>query len=103
MANDYRRFNFEAYAYRTTNYGKSWTRIVDSDDVESYALCIIEHPEENNLMFLGTDDGLYVSINAGDDWVKYTNGFPTVSVKDLAIQERENDLVIVHLVVRLGF
>ncbi|WP_405352154.1 WD40/YVTN/BNR-like repeat-containing protein [Nonlabens sp. Asnod3-H03] len=94
VANDYRRFNFEAYAYRTTNYGKSWTRIVDSDDVESYALCIIEHPEENNLMFLGTDDGLYVSINAGDDWVKYTNGFPTVSVKDLAIQERENDLVI---------
>ena len=94
MANDYRRFNFEAYAYRTTNYGKSWTRIVDKDDVESYALCIIEHSEENNLMFLGTDDGLYVSINAGDDWVKYTNGFPTVSVKDLAIQERENDLVI---------
>ncbi|GAK89057.1 hypothetical protein JCM19297_3581 [Nonlabens ulvanivorans] len=94
VANDYRRFNFEAYAYRTTNYGKSWTRIVDNDDVESYALCIIEHPEENNLMFLGTDDGLYVSINAGDDWVKYTNGFPTVSVKDLAIQERENDLVI---------
>ncbi|EAS19236.1 conserved hypothetical protein [Flavobacteria bacterium BBFL7] len=94
VANDYRRFNFEAYAYRTTNYGKSWTRIVDKDDVESYALCIIEHPEENNLMFLGTDDGLFVSINAGDDWVKYTNGFPTVSVKDLAIQERENDLVI---------
>ncbi|MBF4985778.1 hypothetical protein FNJ87_16085, partial [Nonlabens mediterrranea] len=94
VANDYRRFNFEAYAYRTTNYGKSWTRIVDKDDVESYALCIIEHPEENNLMFLGTDDGLYVSIDAGDDWVKYTNGFPTVSVKDLAIQERENDLVI---------
>ncbi|MGJ8685180.1 MAG: WD40/YVTN/BNR-like repeat-containing protein [Nonlabens sp.] len=94
VANDYRRFNFEPYAYRTTNYGKSWTRIVDKDDVESYALSIIEHPLEDNLMFLGTDDGLYVSINAGVDWVKYTNGFPTVSVKDLVIQERENDLVI---------
>jgi photosystem II stability/assembly factor-like uncharacterized protein len=75
VANDYRRFNFEPYAYRTTNYGKSWTRIVDKNDVISYALSIIEHPEENNLMFLGTDDGLYVSIDAGANWTKYTNGF----------------------------
>ena len=94
VANDYRRFNFEPYAYRTTNYGKSWTRIVDKDDVISYALCIIEHPEENNLLFLGTDDGLYVSIDAGDNWTKYTNGFPTVSVKDLVIHPREDDLII---------
>lgn len=94
VANDYRRFNFEPYAYRTTNYGKSWTRIVDQDDVISYALSIIEHPEENNLMFLGTDDGLYVSIDAGENWTKYTNGFPTVSVKDLVIHPREDDLII---------
>ena len=94
VANDYRRFNFEPYVYRTTNYGKSWTRIVDKNDVISYALSIIEHPEENNLMFLGTDDGLYVSIDAGANWTKYTNGFPTVSVKDLVIHPREDDLVI---------
>jgi photosystem II stability/assembly factor-like uncharacterized protein len=94
VANDYRRFNYEAYAYRTTNYGKTWTRIVDNDDVKSYALSIVEDPKENNLLFLGTDDGLYVSINAGGDWVKYTNGFPTVPVKDLVIHPREDDLVI---------
>ncbi|MFT7082417.1 MAG: hypothetical protein ACJAT0_000892, partial [Nonlabens sp.] len=94
VANDYRRFNFEPYAYRTTDYGKNWTRIVDQDDVISYVLCIIEHPEENNLVFLGTDDGLYVSIDAGDNWTKYTNGFPTVSVKDLVIHPREDDLII---------
>lgn len=94
VANDYRRFNYSAYAYRTTNYGKTWKRIVNDNDTQSYALSIIEHPKENNLMFLGTDDGLYVSINAGKEWTKYTNGFPTVSVKDLVIQERENDLVI---------
>jgi photosystem II stability/assembly factor-like uncharacterized protein len=94
VANDYRRFNFEPYAYRTTDYGKNWTRIVDQDDVISYVLCIIEHPEENNLIFLGTDDGLYVSIDAGDNWTKYTNGFPTVSVKDLVIHPREDDLII---------
>ncbi|WP_194852393.1 WD40/YVTN/BNR-like repeat-containing protein [Nonlabens antarcticus] len=94
IANDYRRFNYEPYAYRTTNYGKSWNRIVDKDDVQSYTLSIIEDPKENNLMFLGTDDGLYVSIDAGDNWTKYTNGFPTVSVKDLVIHPREQDLVI---------
>ncbi len=94
VANDYRRFNFTPYVYRTTNYGKTWQLIVDKDDVISYALCIIEDPKEKNLLFLGTDDGLYISIDAGNSWKKWTNGFPTVSVKDLVIQERENDLVI---------
>ena len=67
---------------------------VDSDDVESYALSIIQDKKSPNLIFLGTDDGLYVSIDNADSWKKWTNGFPTVPVKDLVIQERENDLVI---------
>ena len=94
VANDYRRFNYSPYAYRTTNYGKTWTRIVDEDDVQSYTLSIVEDPKEPNLLFLGTDDGLYISIDAGNKWQKWTNGFPTVSVKDLVIHPRENDLVI---------
>ena len=94
IANDYRRFNYTPYAYRTKDYGKSWTRIVDATDVESYALSIIEDPENPNLVFLGTDDGLYISFNAGEKWQKWTEGFPTVSTKDLAIHPREHDLVI---------
>ncbi|WP_299055518.1 hypothetical protein [uncultured Polaribacter sp.] len=94
IANDYRRFNYTPYAYRTKNYGKSWERIVDEKDVASYTLCILEDPKNENLLFLGTDDGLYISLNAGDTWTKWTNGFPTVPVKDLVIQEREDDLVI---------
>jgi len=94
VANDYRRFNYTPYAYRTTNYGKTWNRIVDENDVISYALCILEDPIEKNLLFLGTDDGLYVSIDAGNNWQKWDHGFPTTSVKDLVIQEREHDLVI---------
>ena len=94
VANDYRRFNYTPYAYRTKDYGKTWERIVDENDVLSYTLSIVEDPFEKNLLFLGTDDGLYISINAGKTWTKWTNGFPTVSVKDLVIQERENDLVI---------
>ncbi len=94
VANDYRRFNYTPYAFRTRDYGKTWQRIVSDKDVKSYALCIIEDPIEKNLLFLGTDDGLYISIDAGNSWKKYTNGFPTVSVKDLIIHPRENDLVI---------
>ncbi|MCI2230130.1 hypothetical protein MC378_13205 [Polaribacter sp. MSW13] len=94
IANDYRCFNYTPYAYRTKNYGKSWERIVDENDVESYTLSIIEDPENANLLFLGTDDGLYISVDAGNKWTKWTVGFPTVPVKDLVIHPRENDLII---------
>lgn len=94
IANDYRRFNYTPYAYRTKNYGKTWKRIVDENDVKSYTLSIVEDLVEPNLMFLGTDDGLYISVDAGDKWTKWTSGFPTVSVKDLVIHPREHDLVI---------
>lgn len=94
IANDYRRFNYTPYAYRTKDYGKTWKRIVNSNDVQSYTLSIVEDIEEPNLLFLGTDDGLYISLNAGEKWTKWTEGFPTVSVKDLIIHPREHDLII---------
>ncbi|OSY87982.1 hypothetical protein WH52_08075 [Tenacibaculum holothuriorum] len=94
VANDYRRFNYTPYTYRTKDYGKTWERIINENDVKSYALSIVEDPIESNLLFLGTDDGLYVSLNAGKKWTKWTKGFPTVSVKDLVIHPREHDLVI---------
>ncbi|MEQ9231461.1 MAG: hypothetical protein RIF46_12330, partial [Cyclobacteriaceae bacterium] len=58
VANDYRRFNYTPYAFRTRDFGQTWERIVDANDVASYALAIIEDPEESRLLFLGTDDGL---------------------------------------------
>ncbi|MDG1573421.1 hypothetical protein OZ410_13915 [Robiginitalea sp. M366] len=94
VANDYRRFNYTPYAYRTRDYGKTWQRIVDGNDVASYALSILEDPENPKLMFLGTDDGLYMSMDAGASWTKWQHGYPTVSTKDLVIHPREQDLVI---------
>ncbi len=94
IANDYRRFNYTPYAFRTRNYGKTWERIVDGTDVQSYTLSIVEDPENANLLFLGTDDGLYLSFDAAATWQKWTEGFPTVSTKDLVIHPREHDLVI---------
>ena len=94
VANNYRRFDYKPYVYRTKDYGKTWQSLVSADDVASYSLAIVEDKEEPNLMFLGTDDGLYISIDAGANWQKWTTGFPTVPVKDLVIHPRENDLVI---------
>ena len=95
VANDYRRYNYTPYVYKTTNYGKSWERIVDKNDVFGYALSIVEDIETDRLLFLGTDDGLYYSIDAAENWTKFDSKvFPTVSTKDLVIHPREQDLVI---------
>ena len=95
VANDYRRFNYAPYAYRTRDFGQTWERIVDSNDVASYTLSIVEDPIEARLLFLGTDDGLYVSIDAGTNWTKWhSKGFPTTNAYDLVIHPEEHDLVI---------
>jgi len=95
IANDYRRFNYTPYAFRTKDYGKTWQRIVDGSDVESFTLSIVEDIENPNLMFLGTDDGLYVSFDAGNKWQKWSDeGYPTVPTMDLVVHPREHDLVI---------
>ncbi len=94
IANDYRRFNYTPYAFRTRNYGKTWERIVDQNDVKSFTLSITEDIENPNLMFLGTDDGLYISFDAGSKWQKWSDGYPTVPTMDLVVHPREHDLII---------
>lgn len=91
---DHRRNNWDAYVYHTSDYGSTWTRVVDNDDVEGYVNVFVQDPEEPSLWFCGTDVGLYYSVDAGATWNKWTNGFPTTPVHDLAIQERDGDLVI---------
>ncbi len=94
IVNDYRRNNFEPMAYHTTDYGQSWTSIVDKNQVKGYTLCIVQDPEAPSLLFLGTDRGLYFSIDYGKNWTQWTEGFPPVSTADLKIHPREQDLII---------
>ena len=94
VANDYRRGDGKPYIFRTTDYGKTWKRMLDETKVKGYALCMIQDPAEPSLLFAGTEHGLWVSIDNGNNWAQWKNGYPSVSTYDLAIQEREADLVI---------
>ncbi|WP_207435569.1 VPS10 domain-containing protein [Sabulibacter ruber] len=95
VANHYRfGKDFSPYIYRTVDYGKTWTRLVDDKKVRGYALSFIQDPKEPKLMFAGTEHGLWVSLNEGKDWTQWTQGLPAVPVMDMVIQEREADLVL---------
>ena len=82
------------FVYRTSDYGKTWTRMVDEKKVVGYALCVIQDPVEPNLIFVGTEQGLFISLDNGVNFQQFKNGYPSVSTYDMAIQEREADLVI---------
>lgn len=90
---DHRRSNWTPYVYRTTDYGKSWTSLA-TKDVQGYALSIEPDPVDPNLLFLGTEFGLFVSRDAGKSWFKWKHGFPTASVMGLAVHPRDHDLII---------
>lgn len=94
VANNYRKGDYRPFLFKTTDYGKSWTSIVDKTDVKGYTLSFIQDPINEKLLFLGTENGLWVSINEGESWTKFKNGFPSVSTMDLVIQEKESALVI---------
>ncbi len=86
------------YLYRTTDYGKTWSPLItpnDSKTVRGYAHVIKEDPVKRDMLFLGTEFGLWVSIDSGKTWAQFKgNHFPAVAVRDLAVHPRENDLVL---------
>ena len=95
VVNNYRQFDFKPYLFRTRDFGKTWENLVaDKPETFGYILAVIQDLEEPNLLFLGTEYGLYVSIDEGKNWTKWTNDYPTVSTMDLAIHPREHDLII---------
>ena len=95
VVNNYRQFDFTPYLYRTRDFGKTWENlVVDKYETFGYTLAVVQDIEEPNLLFLGTEYGLYVSIDEGKSWTKWNGNYPNVSTMDLAIQPQEHDLVI---------
>lgn len=94
IINFYRNNDYSAHAYHTTDFGKTWSRIADDSQIGGFTLCIVQHHRTPELLFLGTDVGLYVSLDKGMKWQHLNKTFPQVQVADLKIHPRENDLVI---------
>jgi photosystem II stability/assembly factor-like uncharacterized protein len=90
---NHRRGDFTPYLYRTDDYGKTWKSLA-TKDLKGWALALAQDPVRKDLLFLGTELGLWVSFDGGAKWLPFRHGVPTASVMDLAIHPRELDLVI---------
>jgi hypothetical protein len=91
--NGYRWDDFEPYVYTSDNYGATWKSI--SGNLPASSINVIkEDPVNENVLYLGADNGAYVSINRGESWEAFSNGLPNVAVHDMVVQEKAKDLVV---------
>ena len=86
--------DMKAYAFKTTDLGKTWTNIIPNDDVTGFVRNIQEDYVNKDLLFLGTELGLYITINGGDKWSKFTKNVPPVAIHYIELQANTNDLVM---------
>lgn len=92
VANDYRRGDEQAMLFYTDNYGKSFTNI--GANLPAYVISVVQDIENPNLIFAGTQRGLFFTWDKGEHWQKWAKDFPTVPVADLKIHPREHDLIV---------
>ena len=85
--------DMKPYTYKTTDFGKTWKSIT-TPNIHGFARNIQEDYKNENLLFLGTEFGLYITIDGGKTWSKFTNNMPSVAVHFIDLQKRTNDLVM---------
>ncbi|MFC7445890.1 Glycosyl hydrolase, BNR repeat precursor [Mesoflavibacter sp. HG96] len=91
--NGYRWDHFNTYVYKSEDYGKTWINLTSNLPMSPVNV-IKEDPVNSNLLYLGTDNAAYLSLNQGKHWELFSNGLPAVAVHDLVIQKETNDLLI---------
>jgi photosystem II stability/assembly factor-like uncharacterized protein len=91
---NHKRSDFAPYLLKSTDRGKSWTSIKSNLPANGPVLAIAEDHVNPNLLFIGTEFGVFFTIDGGQKWIQLKGGMPVISVRDLAIQKRENDLVV---------
>jgi len=92
--NNHRNGDFKPYLLKSEDLGKTWVAIQNDLPSRGTVNCLAEDHKNKQLMFVGTDFGLFVSVNAGKHWQAFKSGLPPTTIKEIAIQERENDLVL---------
>ena len=91
--NNHQAGDFKPYVMKSTDMGRTWTSIT-GDLPQGSVYSLAEDPVDRNLLFAGTEWGLVVTRDGGSKWLKLNGGMPTIQVRDLTIQKRENDLVV---------
>ena len=86
--------DFQPYILKSTDLGRTWTPIKGDLPERGMVLAIAEDHVNPGLLFVGTEFGVFVTLNGGEKWTRMRSGVPTIPVRDIAIQRRENDLVL---------
>ena len=90
----YKSDDFRPYLYRTTDYGKTWAKIVTGIPNNHFTRVVREDPNRKGLLFAGTEFGIYVSYDSGDHWKSIQLNLPVVPITDLAFHKRDDELVV---------
>jgi photosystem II stability/assembly factor-like uncharacterized protein len=91
---NYNRGDFTPYVFKSTDRGRSWTSLRANIPDRQFIWSLAEDHVNRNLLFAGTEFGLFVTVDGGQSWIQMKNGLPTIAVRDLEIQRRESDLVL---------
>jgi hypothetical protein len=88
--------DFDPYIFKTSDYGNSWKKISNTipKSIQSFVHVVKEDPKKEGMLYAGTDNGLYISFDDGENWMRLKNNLPPVPVYWLTIQERFDDLVV---------
>jgi photosystem II stability/assembly factor-like uncharacterized protein len=90
----YKADDFHPYMYRTTDYGKTWTKMVNGIPEDHFTRVVREDPNRKGLLFAGTEFGIYVSYDSGDHWQSIQLNLPIVPITDLGFHKRDDELVV---------
>lgn len=93
-ANKYMNGDKAPYLFKTDDYGKTWKKITNGIPADEYCRVLREDPNKPGLLFAGTERGIYVSFNDGENWQSLNLNLPISPIRDLKIQKREKDLVV---------
>lgn len=89
-----KRDDFKPYVFKSTDKGRTWASISGNLPENGTVHSLVQDVKNPNLLFVGTEFGFFFTVDGGKNWVQLKAGLPTIPVRDIAIQERENDLVI---------